>query len=157
MNFFRTPAKPEEPTISYRPIIVDDVPRIIELYREYSEQELALGKLAEFINHYPSQLAERGDVLVGFAYSGPFAPDIIELMNIHVRMPERNNRVGSFMLANLERLAFQKKGGIVAVNSGLYEAKVDKSPATNFYLKNGYKIIMSTAETNVFGKLKTDI
>lgn len=107
----------------------------------------------EYIEHalqsYPSALVFKDDALIGFAYCGYMAPDLLELANISLHPDTRNSGVGTQLLKFLEREVSKRYHAILLTNSDLYAGKRN---ARNFYLKNGYRLIAGTGKTNLFWK-----
>lgn len=110
---------------------------------EYIRQALA---------NYPSSVAYHQDVLVGFAYCGFMAPDVLELANISLHKDYRSSGVGTELLKILETEVSKEYKALLLTNSALYGETSGKRAATNFYLRNGYQLIAGTNSTNLFWK-----
>lgn len=121
---------------------------------EYSGVLFSEDRVGVLIASYPAVVSEIGANIIGFAYCGSFAPDVLELMNIFVSKTHRNRGIGTVLLRKLEEQIFHQYSGIVLVNSALYSALEGKYMATSFYVKNGYRLLMSTGNTDIFGKVK---
>ena len=111
-------------------------------------------RLKKLFGEYPATVAVLNGDIIGFVYSGRFAPDVLELMNIFVDQSYRNKHLGGRLLAHFEEKAFNGYKGIILVNSALYHANEEKKSAKSFYLRNNYKLLMSTTDSFVFGKTK---
>lgn len=139
--------------VSIRYAIVGDAEEIAKLYWRAMLSIERLGLIRLAIHQYPAYVAELSDQLVGFAYSRPFAPDILEIDNLFVDENYRGEQIGTRLLLSVEAEASKQYASIILVNSELYDnAVVDKKPATKFYLRNGYSLIASTGPTRVFTK-----
>lgn len=101
------------------------------------------------LEKYPSALAFSGDMLIGFAYCGFMSPDLIELANISLHPEARNSGVGTKLLQFLEEEAAQSYDAILLTNSDLYEGKRN---ASNFYIRNRYRLVAGTGKTKLFWK-----
>jgi GNAT superfamily N-acetyltransferase len=97
-------------------------------------------------------VAEAAGEVVGFAYTGSFAPDIVELANIFVAEKVRSRGVGAALLRDIEDRARGSFRAVILVNSMLYPGRPDKRPAGEFYLRSGYQLVWSTGPTLVFLK-----
>lgn len=137
--------------IEVRKAIKSDVEYINTLFHENSGRK-ADEKISDYIIKFPAIVAMDGLKLVGFCYSKPFAPDILELMNIFVKPEIRNKGFGKEIISEFEKYAFERFKSIILVNSVLYPSKEDKKLATNFYISCGYKEILSTKNSKVYGK-----
>ena len=132
---------------------INDIPDICRLFTEQLFREPNLPLIEDALRSYPSVVAYVGEKLVGFAYCGYMAPDLIELMNITIHSDYRSRGLGTEILEFLDAEAVKKYAAIMLTNSTLYSADGHKKPATNFYLRNGYELVASTGGTNMFWKL----
>lgn len=139
-------------SIEIRRAISDDAEAIVSLFKDISDKQLDAKRIENCIDEYPSVLATNGTKLVGFVYSSSFAPDVLELLNIAVLEAYRDTGIGSMMLGELEEQASQEYRAIILVNSVLYPSRKPKKLASEFYLKNGYNLVHTTGNTNVFIK-----
>lgn len=130
-----------------------DIAEITHLFREQLLREPNESLIIDALRSYPSVMAYHGDKLVGFAYCGYMAPDLLELMNITVHSDHRATGVGSLMLNCLHSDIAKNYAAVMLTNSILYSADGKKRAATNFYLRNGYQLVASTGSTNMFWKL----
>lgn len=131
----------------------DTLPILLKFFFSQTGRQSILEKDSYLIEKYPSNIAFLNNEVVGFSYSKSFAPDILELLNIHIHMSYRNNSLGTKLLVDLEKKAIEKFNAIILVNSTMYSNKDDKKDASNFYLKNHYKIIGETDNTKIFYKI----
>lgn len=112
--------------------------------------------ILEALRSYPSAVATREDgEIVGFAYCGYMAPDMLELMNITVHANYRSSGIGTRMLRHVEKEVFQKYSAMMLTNSIAYEGDGRKRSASSFYLRNGYAVIASTGATTMYWKVRT--
>lgn len=120
---------------------------ISELYNGV-ELDDSVEYFRKVIDSYPAFVALDGGRIVGFAVCDKFAPDIIELVNIYVSQDYRNQKIGSKLLQRIESGSSKTEqySEIIAVNSDLYKRPEVKLPATNFYLRAGYKLILETKD-----------
>ena len=138
--------------VSIRPALQRDVDPIIGLYYSYTGRELGKERVKDSLLDYPSFVAQQRGTVVAFSYTNKFAPDILELLNIYVEPQYRSRKIGAELLRETEREAQQRYGAIILVNSILYDTAEPKEPATAFYARNGYKILLETRDSKVFGK-----
>jgi len=124
----------------------------ISMMFEQSTGRLPSNNMPEYISKYPSVVAIVDGELIGFCYSKPFAPDILELMNIFVAESHRGEGLGKKIIKEFESISFKEFGSVILVNSTLYPSKETKRLATKFYLECGYREIMATSNSKVFGK-----
>lgn len=133
-----------------------DIADIAHLFKEQLFREPNDSLIVDALRAYPSVVSYYEDKLVGFAYCGYMAPDLLELMNITVHSDHRAAGVGSFMLSHLHSEVSKEYAAIMVTNSILYPANSNKRAATNFYLRNGYQLVASTGSTNMFWKLLSE-
>lgn len=133
----------------------NDLPAIITLFKEQLLRDPNEQLITDALRSYPSVVVHHHNEIVGFAYCGYMAPDLLELMNITVHTKHRASGVGSLMLQNLHAQAVSNYAAIMLTNSVLYTTDSKKRAATNFYLRNGYELVASTGSTNMFWKLLT--
>lgn len=129
----------------------DDFKYISQIFKENTDREPS-ENLSAYVSQYPSVVAVDNEKIVGFCYSKPFAPDILELMNIFIIASHRGKGNGKKLIKEFELLAFNKFAFIILVNSNLYPTKEVKRLATNFYIGRGYKEIISTSNSKVYAK-----
>jgi N-acetylglutamate synthase-like GNAT family acetyltransferase len=133
-----------------RPGSSDDLGAIAELFREQLGREPDKRLIEEALRRFPSAVAVHAGRVVGFAYCGYMAPDLVELMNITVHARLRSAGVGTAMLELLESLLAPKTKAVMLTNSSLYSE--GKRSATGFYLRSGYRLVATTGATNMFWK-----
>lgn len=133
-----------------------DIADIAHLFREQLFREPNDSLIVDALRAYPSVVAYAEDKLVGFAYCGYMAPDLLELMNITVHADHRAAGVGSLILSHLHSEVAKEYAAMMLTNSILYSADSNKRAATNFYLRNGYQLVASTGSTNMFWKLLSE-
>ena len=138
--------------IELRPAAVGDADAIATFVREQMARPQRAADLVPYLEDYPSCVAHRGGELVGFAYCGSFAPDILELRNLVVRRGARRQGVGSALLAMIEEVAWAHAAAIVLVNSDLYAGHDFNVDARRFYEANGYTLVFRTDASRVFAK-----
>lgn len=130
-----------------------DIADIADLFREQLFREPNDSLIIDALRSYPSVVVYYENRIVGFAYCGYMAPDLLELMNITVHSDHRSTGVGTRILDELHNQVAKNYSALMLTNSILYSADDTKKPATNFYLRNGYQLVASTGSTNVFWKL----
>jgi GNAT superfamily N-acetyltransferase len=132
-----------------------DLEAVAALFRAELGREPDLERLTGWTSAHPAavleELAPSGRVLVGFAYSCGFAPDVLELANIVVSARLRGCGAGSRLLEHLAHLARVSYAAIILVNSDLY-ASAGKRDASSFYERAGYERVATTPSTQVFFK-----
>jgi ribosomal protein S18 acetylase RimI-like enzyme len=138
----------------YQDASKEDIRHIVKLYSEHSNSSISINRLNQLIQDYPSVVVSRQDRIIGFAYCGRFAPDVLELMNIFVHKEFRYRGIGQKLILEIEKRVFHTYKGIILVNSLLYEVKDVKKLAKTFYKRNGYHLLMTTGSTNIYGKLE---
>lgn len=140
-----------------RPACPADLLAIEQLYFPYSGRHINVPRITEALENYPSVVAYRDDVLLGFSYCFRFAPDIVELANIFVRNDTRSSGLGTEMLQFVLSRIIDPFRAIIAVNSDLYSTSEEKRRPDSFYLKNGFRIMASTGPSKVFWWSRADI
>ncbi len=136
----------------YRDASKEDIQHIVKLYSKHSKSSISIER--QLIQGYPSVVVSRQDRMIGFAYCGRFAPDVLELMNIFVHKEFRSEGIGQKLILEIEKRVFHAYKGIILVNSLLYEVKDEKKLAKTFYKRNGYHLLMTTGNTDIYGKLE---
>lgn len=126
--------------------------KVIQLFLKNTNRKLSYDKIENAIERYPALIVKDENKIIGFAYTGRFAPDILELYNIFVNPGQRNHSIGSSLLRKLEEKCKEEFNAIILVNSLLYKGKSKEKYATNFYLKNDYTNVAETSSTKVFFK-----
>ncbi|MDO6746526.1 GNAT family N-acetyltransferase [Gilvimarinus sp. 1_MG-2023] len=137
--------------IEIRKAINTDQEEISKLFSFSSGREVT-GRIGEYIEEYPASVAVDKGAIVGFCYGKPFAPDVIELLNIFVKEELRSEGVGGELIRLFETLSVESFNAIILVNSLLYKSTETKKFASNFYIDNGYKELISTGNSKIFGK-----
>lgn len=135
-----------------RPVVISDLELIADFVHDQLERPQSPRDLMPYVAEYPACLAAKDDRIVGFAYCGPFGPDILELRNLVVDRNSRREGIGSRLVAALEDLAGPEVAGIVLVNSDLYPGHDTELDARSFYEANGYVLIFNTGASRVFAK-----
>jgi ribosomal protein S18 acetylase RimI-like enzyme len=135
-----------------RPANINDLDSIIRLYESELLRKANPVFIKTSIEMYPVFIALEGDELVGFVYCRKFSPDILEPANILVKKEFRSSGIGSRLLAEVERVSAGSYQSLILVNSTLYKEDSEKRDASNFYLKNGYVVILETKGSTVFSK-----
>jgi len=136
--------------VQVRPLVEDDVPRIVGLYARYTPKIIDLERLQRSIGVLPGFVAEQDGRIAGFAYCYGFAPDILELANIHVAREWRDKRVGKELVDAIVQAAPDRTSAILAVNSLLNESTEEKRRPDGFYVANGFAIIFQNAVTSIY-------
>jgi len=131
---------------------VNHIPVIQALYSEYAPKTFSFEEIKKCLTGWPSAVVFDGEEAIGFGYSTRFAPDILELCNLFVKRAYRSLGVGAKLIKFIEDRSRADFSGIVLVNSFTHATHETKRSAKNFYLKNGYKLILSTGKSEVFGK-----
>lgn len=122
---------------------------IVNLARsELGREPEAVG---EYLAMFPSCAAIKGSEGVGFAFCGPFAPDILEIRNMLVRADLRHSGLGAAILDLIEQSLPTGINTAIVVNSDLYPGTAKRS-ATSFYRRHGYALIHDTGSTRVLAK-----
>lgn len=141
-----------------KPIEAPEILNIVDLFFAETGRKLSSQRIQQQVRDYPSLCAidDRGLVL-GFIYSGRFAPDILELMNLYIRNSDRSQGWGSQLIKTFEANVLKdgQYRAIILVNSCLYESQTTDRPATDFYLKHGYSLCLNTGDSRVFSKTFT--
>jgi N-acetylglutamate synthase-like GNAT family acetyltransferase len=110
-------------------------------------------RLDAALNRYPAVIAEQQGRMIGFAFSSPMAPDILQLTNMMIARNWRGQGHGTELLGALEALAAGRYQAIVIANSTLYRNHHEKKrSAESFYLRAGYQEILTTEATKLFSK-----
>jgi len=139
--------------LKFTRITIAEIDEVAALHVRETTRTLDRVRFIDCIENFPSVLVRVDAELIGFAYSYRFAPDILELRNIVVASDYRNMGTGSQILRQFETEAkIQAFTCVILVNSTLYTGPANRKRPTNFYLKNGYNIVHSTEQTNVFAK-----
>lgn len=133
-----------------------DIADIARLFKEQLFRSPNESLIIDALRSYPSIVVHLEGELIGFAYCGYMAPDLLELMNITVHSDYRAAGVGSLILNHLHAEIAKDYSAIMLTNSVLYSTDSTKRAATNFYLRNGYQLVASTGSTNMFWKLLTE-
>jgi ribosomal protein S18 acetylase RimI-like enzyme len=136
-------------TFTIRAGTSNDAERVMEAFSLFLQRIGNPAYIHNSLSDYPSALAFAGEDLVGFAYCGFMAPDLIEIANIALHPDYRSSGLGSRLLDFLEKEASKTYSAIMLTNSDLYSGKRN---ASNFYLRNGYRLLAGTGETNLFWK-----
>ncbi|HEY4963788.1 MAG TPA: GNAT family N-acetyltransferase [Candidatus Saccharimonadales bacterium] len=130
-----------------------DTKAIAILYWQDMLTEDRVVSIGQHISQFPAFVAEIGNQIIGFAYTEQIAPDVLELENLYVHETHRNRGIGSLLLNAVEVAAEGRYVAIELFNSDLYDNPVKgKRPATSFYLKRGYELILDTGNTRQFLK-----
>lgn len=126
---------------------------VVELLKEYRETTFSEEKIKEILKNYPSVGAYNNEKLIGFCYTTTFSPDILEIYNLFISKQYRNFNIGSKLL---EEITVQAKlnnyKGMILSNSLLYKTKEPKLKAKVFYERNGFKLVLTTGNTDIFVK-----
>lgn len=126
--------------------------RLIALYRTYREWHPP-AKFGEGLRRYPAFAAFQGDKVVAFVTLAYFAPDVIELYNIYVDAPYRNQGLGAMLLRRVEEgLKDTPYQNVILINSDGYQTYDVKHDPRNFYERNGYQLLKQTEATRIFYK-----
>ena len=117
--------------------------------RELMLAELGRGptvaRLREQLGRHPAVVATSGERLVGYLFSAPLAPDIIELGNLLVRPDHRNQGIGTAMIAEFEAMAAGTYAAVVLCTSDLWPVvRGQKRRSVPLYERNGYRELHST-------------
>ena len=138
--------------IVIKPAEIGHIPLIETLYSEYATKTLCRAEMEKILTLWPAAVVFSGSQAVGFGYSAPFAPDILELRNLFVKRSHRSKGIGEMLLRFIEDLCRSKFSGIVLVNSLTHETLEKKRFAKSFYLRNGYQLILTTGKSDLYGK-----
>lgn len=130
-----------------------DLPGIQLMFQEQLGREPNVPLITSALEEYPSVVAlDATGIIIGFAYCGYMSPDLVELMNIAVHADYRSTGLGTRLIMSLEGFLKDQYAAIMLTNSTLYKGDGKKRSASNFYLRNGYSLVASTAHTNLFWK-----
>ena len=134
-----------------RKATVEDIPQIKNLFKKESGRDLS-NDIKKYILEYPSSILLEKETVFGFCYSKPFAPDIIEILNIFIEKNSRGNGFGKLLIKEVEKQSLSKFNAIILINSLLYQSNEVKRLAITFYLDCGFKSLLSTTSSKVYGK-----
>lgn len=142
--------------IFIRPGTIEDTDQVVEAFGVFLQRQGSSEYIRNALSKYPSAMAFYGDELVGFAYCGFMAPDLLELANISLHPDYRGLGIGTQLLEFLESEVAKNYSAIMLTNSKLYGNPIS---AENFYLDNGYTLLAGTEKTNLYWKnlLHTDL
>lgn len=132
----------------------EDVAEIAALFGQCSGRQADDSRIARNMSMFPSFVARSSDgTMVGFIFTDDFAPDVLEIANI-LLLPEYQSRHLGGRLVDAVEQAARSRGFIymVLVNSMLYPTTYVKRPATTFYRRLGYKIVIDTGPSKIFSK-----
>jgi GNAT superfamily N-acetyltransferase len=131
----------------------EDAAAIAALHEAESGRSADRQRLAEILRAYPCAVARVGDVLIGYAMSAPFGPDVLELRDIRVRQDYRGRGAGGQLLTKFEALARSSWAAVILVNSLGYEGgSLDKRLASSLYERAGYISALWTGRSHVYVK-----
>ena len=130
-----------------------DGPSIAQEYWRHQTTTNHIEIVTQALGTLLSKVAEIDGNMVGFVYCRKFAPDILEIDNLFVNEEFRNRRIGSTLLQAIEDEAVKQFSGLILINSDLYgNPVVDKNDPATFYLRHGFDLVFTTAESRVFAK-----
>ena len=138
--------------IRFRPGQPEDAASIVSLFKEYRRKSLGVARVRRNLRDFPSVLACSDGALVGFCYCLRFAPDILEIANIYVSKNHRNDGIGELLISELEARTDESVSAFIAVNSLRNQSLEKKIKPTNFYNRNGFRILYENSETTVYLK-----
>lgn len=132
----------------------EDAPEVANLYQLETARHSDIDRITKNMSRFPSVVArDPGGRMIGFVFSVDFAPDILELANIFVLEEHRSSGIGAKLVAELEAAASMAGfRWMILVNSVLNPSASDKRPATTFYEKLGYTVMLDTGPSKVFTK-----
>ena len=136
--------------ITYRTLIAVDLPAIAELFEAHTGRPADLDVLGSWIDTFPSAAAHDNGALVGFLVTCRFAPDVLEIANLHVGPSHRRRGVARRLLGTVAEPASRMgyRAAIVAsstLNVSL-ERRVD---ARSFYESLGFGVVFETPSTSI--------
>lgn len=104
------------------------------------------------LGRHPAVILLHDGALIGFCYSKPFAPDILQLANLFIVPSFRNKGYGKMMLQHLEPSVGKHNEAVILIDTLAYPTKEDKPLASSFYQSAGYRPIWRTQSTTMYGK-----
>lgn len=134
------------------PILSENLKEIALFFLEETGRHLSLDVMSFCINRYPSAFIKSDSNIIAFSYTKPFAPDILEVMNLFVKKDFRNKGHGGALLKEIERQAANNYKAIIGVNSLLYPSKQEKNLEFEFYIKNQFKVMLLTEKSILITK-----
>jgi N-acetylglutamate synthase-like GNAT family acetyltransferase len=146
----------ERAKMEFRACMLGDVGAIVDFAYSETESKLNSERIASIIAENPSCIALSHGEVVGFSYTKPFAPDVLEILNILVRSRYQSCGTGSQILLFIQQRALERKfAALIAVNSLLYKSRAKSGFASRFYLKNGFSEVCATENTKILVKCFT--
>ena len=139
--------------IKFKSLNRSDAEKVIELYSQMRDTWFRLDQIRYFLETNPSSGAWSANHLVGFCYSDPIAPNILEIKNIYVDRNLQSSGIGRQLISIIESEATKLKyESLIAVNSLLYNTSIPLKDASHFYKKNGFNKIEQISQTRIFSK-----
>ncbi len=89
-------------THTIRKATTDDAYGIAKLY--FEETGRIVSSVANMLEKHPGIVAILDDIIVGFAYTDKFSPEILRLDNLFVRPDQRNRELGTRLMRDLEEI-----------------------------------------------------
>lgn len=127
-----------------------DLAPVENLYRIYTASSIDATRFARDVGQLPSAGAFLDDRLIGFAYCYRFAPDMLELANIHVAREARNHGLGGQLLQHILAACAPEHAAMIAVNSLARAAHESRRQPLNLYERHGFRVVHRTSQTTVF-------
>ena len=117
------------------------------------ERSPPVSRLRDVLGRFPSVVACEADALRGFVFGVALSPDILEMANVLVSEPYRNNGLGTRLIETFEEAARGSYRAIIVANSVLWPiAGGEKRSAASLYQRHDYRQIYSTPDTTVMIK-----
>jgi GNAT superfamily N-acetyltransferase len=143
----------QQAQLHFSPLLPSDAGDVIKLYRTYMRTNQTAERIAFLVAGYPALQVRRDGILVGFCYTNSFAPDVLELCNIYVDQTEQGAGIGTRMLNEIHKMAVNAKyRATILSNSDLHDTLRDKADPRNFYIRNGYRVILETNRTRIYSR-----
>lgn len=145
----------DEAELILRPGRPDDAEAIAALIERDNRRPADRAEIRRLLAAHPSVVAHEGGELVGFIYSRPFSPDILELRNMAVATGRRRRGVGRRIAETIEA-EVRRRGyhAVIGANCWLHQgASRDRAAAARaFWLNMGWHIIFATQGSVVLAK-----
>lgn len=130
-----------------------DAPAIRDLALVELGRAPKLIRLRELLERYPSAVAFSPDGLGGFAFGVALSPDVIEMANLLVAEPYRNQGLATRLIDLFEGAARAEYRAVMVTNSDLWPTlAASKRSAVPLYERLGYRQIYSTPDTRILIK-----
>jgi len=133
----------------------EDAEAVAALIERENRRPADRAEIADLLRRSPSVVAHDGDDLVGFFYSRPFCPDILELRNMLVAASHRRGGLGTRIAQALEDdVRARGYRAVIGVNSWMHPGASRESAARAraFWLRRGWVVLFATEGSVVIAK-----